>query len=99
MPATTVLHTKKGSGPQSFLTLLVPMRAGENSPIKSVKPQGPDSATIAFYDGHIFFIAADAAPSGSIEVTETLPDGSPGRHVKVSAASRVNTDKELAGKN
>lgn len=87
MPATTVLHTKKGSGVQNFLTLLVPMRAGTASPIKSVQSQGPDSATVTFNDGRSFRIAAGPAPADGIEVTETLPTGGAGRHIKVAAAA------------
>jgi hypothetical protein len=85
--ATTVVHTKKGSGIQNFLTLLVPMRNGSEAPVKSVEPQAPDSATVTFNDGHVFSIGADPDPNGGIEVVETLPGGKAGRHVKIAAAS------------
>jgi len=70
VPATTVLHTKKGAGIQSFLTLLVPMRSGAVSPIKSVTPVAPDSATVTLNDGRVFSIVADPDPSGSIKAVE-----------------------------
>ena len=93
MPATTVLHMKKGAGTQSFLTLLVPMRAGSASPIKSVQPQAPDSATVIFNDGRSLSIVTDPDPKGGIEVVETLPNRGAGRHVKVAAATGLrNTE-------
>ena len=51
-PATTLLHTLTGSGPQLMLTLLVPVKPGDTDPIAEVKP-GPDgsSATAIFRDG------------------------------------------------
>ena len=85
--ATTVVHTKKGSGAQNFLTLLVPIPKGKVSPIKLVEPKGPDSATVTFANGNVFFIEADPDPHGGIEVTETLPNGQVGRHVKIAAAN------------
>jgi hypothetical protein len=86
-PATTVLHTWHGSGVENFLTLLVPIQAGSSSPIQSVKPTDPDSATVTFNDGRILSIVADPDPNGGIEVTETLANGTVGRHVKVAAAA------------
>jgi len=85
-PATTVLHTWHGSGVENLLTLFVPIQAGSSSPIKSVKPTGTDSATVTFNDGRVFSIVANPNPSGGIEVTETLSNGSTGRHVKIAAA-------------
>jgi hypothetical protein len=85
--ATTVLQTKRGTGPQSFLTLLLPMRAGSSSPVKSVRPSEPDSAIVTLNDGRSFAIVADPEPNGGIEVTETLSNSAIGRHVKISAAT------------
>jgi hypothetical protein len=87
IPATTVVHTKKGIGSQSFLTLLVPINSGNSSPIKSVEPKAPDSATVTFDNGHVFSIVADPDPNGGIEVVETLPNGNIGCHVKSGAAN------------
>ena len=70
LPATTVVHTKRGSGTQSFLTLLVPIRSGNTSPVKSVKPEAPDSATVTFSNGRVISIVADPDPKGGIEVVE-----------------------------
>jgi hypothetical protein len=92
IPATTVTQTRKGSGPQSFLTLLVPIHPGAASPVKSVVPGAPESATVTFTDGRVFSITADPDPNGGIEVAETLPNGSPGRHVKVAAAAPQVSD-------
>jgi hypothetical protein len=88
VPATTVTQTRKGSGPQSFLTLFVPIRAGAVSPIKSVVPKAPDSATVTYTDGRVFSVTADPDPNGGIEVVETLPNGGSGRHIKVVATTR-----------
>jgi len=85
-PATTVLHTRKGTGVENFLTLLVPIPSQTSSPLKSVEPKDSDSVIVTFTNGHVFFIVADSDPNGGIEVTETLPDGSVGRHVKIAAA-------------
>lgn len=81
IPATTVLHTKKGTGTQNFLTLLFPIQKGATSPVTSVKTEGPDSATVTFNDGRVVSIVADPDPKGGIEVTE------PNHDVKVAAAS------------
>jgi hypothetical protein len=87
VPATTILHTKAGVGPQSFLTLFVPLRAGSTSPIKSVKVTSPGSTIVVFSDGRSFTIITDSKPNGGIEVVETLANGSLGRHVTIAMAS------------
>jgi hypothetical protein len=89
VPATTVLHTKEGSGSQNFLTLLIPLRPGNSSPLGSVQSTGPDSALVTFSDGRTLEVDADPDPSGGMEVVETLPNGSVGRHVKVASAPRA----------
>jgi hypothetical protein len=80
--ATTVLQTIKGSGVQSFLTLLVPMRAGTSAPVTRVESSSPGNATVSFSDGRKLEIAVDPDPAGGIEATETLANGSPGPHVQ-----------------
>jgi hypothetical protein len=35
VPASTVVHTRRGTGTQMFLTLLVPIRTGQKNPIRS----------------------------------------------------------------
>jgi hypothetical protein len=82
-PATTLLHTLKGSGPHLILTLLVPLRPGETNPIAKVEPgQDGVSATAIFKDGRQLLIAA-RGPIG-IAVKETLANGKPGRSVAES---------------
>ena len=79
--ATTVLHTRQGAGVQSFLTLLVPTYPGAVRPvIKSVREKGPGSAEVTFTDGRKLDVTASADPAGTIDATETLPGGQPGRH-------------------
>jgi Heparinase II/III N-terminus/Heparinase II/III-like protein len=86
IPATTIVQTKEGPGVQNFVTLLVPILSGTASPVKSVASKGSGSATVSYNDGRIFSIVADPDPKGGMEVTETLPNGNVGRHVKVAAA-------------
>ena len=82
VPATTLLHTQSGAGPQLLLTLFVPLKPGERSPVAKVEPaQDGTSATVSFKDGRKFQISAPG--DLGITVSETLPDGSAGR----SAAS------------
>jgi hypothetical protein len=81
-PATSVLQTRRGSGVQTFLTLLVPISTGISLPvIKGVEEKSPNSAEVTFHDGGKLDVVASADPTGTIEVTETRADGSPGRHV------------------
>jgi len=82
VPATTLLHTRKGTGTQNFLTLFLSLKAGEPNPVTSVKSTAPGAALVTLVDGRKLLITADLNPSGGIEATETLADGSPGRHVK-----------------
>jgi len=84
--ATTVLHTRQGPGIQTFLTLLIPIPSKTTDPVKSIKSTGPGAAKVTFNDGRTLAITADANPSGGIEATESLPNGSPGRHVKIATA-------------
>jgi hypothetical protein len=86
IPATTVLQTREGTGVQRFLTLLVPMRAGSPDPIQKVTTTGPNAAEVTFTDGRKLVVQADTNPAGGIEATETLADGSAGRHVKAGTA-------------
>lgn len=85
VPATTLLHTRTGDGPQRILTLFVPLHPGQGNPIAKVT-EGRDgaSAAVVFRDGRRLAVAA---PGGrGITVQETLPDGRPGR----SAATAAN---------
>jgi hypothetical protein len=78
VPATTLLHTQTGSGPQLLLTLFVPLKSGQSNPIAAVSP-GNDgiSSTVTFNDGRKFRISARG--DRGITVKETLPSGKRGR--------------------
>lgn len=78
VPATMVLHTRTGAGPQLLLTLFIPLHAGESNPVRTVMP-GADgrSATVSFSDGRELFISAPG--DRGITVKETLPGGKSGR--------------------
>jgi len=81
-PATTVLHTRKGSGVQQLLTLLVPLRKGAGSPVESVRASGSTSAEATLSDGRRLRVEVDADPAGGIRFVETLADGSAGRTIQ-----------------
>jgi hypothetical protein len=89
---TTVLYTRKGAGAQRFLTLLVPMHASATGEgVQRVTATGPGTAEVFFKDGRKLAVAASPDPAGGIEATETLANGSPGRHVsagRISGPSR-----------
>jgi len=83
VPATTLLHTRTGAGPQLLLTLILPLRPGQASPVAAVAP-GEDgtSATVTFTDGRKFLISSPG--ERGISVKEMLPDG---RAVRSAAGS------------
>ena len=81
MPATTVVHQRKGAGVQQMLTLLVPLRVGESDLVKGVRATGPASAEVQWADGRTMTVEADPDASGGITVTEKNADGSEGRKV------------------
>jgi hypothetical protein len=78
VPATTLLHTRTGAGPQLLLTLFIPLHPGQANPVTSVK-QGKDghSATVTFTDGRKLLISAPG--ERGINVEEKLPRGKAGR--------------------
>jgi hypothetical protein len=84
VPATTLLHTRTGAGPQLLLTLFIPLHSGEATTVAKVAP-GADgrSATVTVTDGHTFEISAPG--ERGIRVEETLPDGMAGRSARNSA--------------
>ncbi|XHR27093.1 MAG: heparinase II/III family protein [Chthoniobacteraceae bacterium] len=65
-PITTVLHTVKGTGVKRFLTLLIPLKPGEESPIRSVS--GTDRIEVTFKDGRR--IQINNAPDAPLTVSE-----------------------------
>lgn len=83
VPATTLLQTKEGTGVQRFLTLLLPLKKDEKNPV--VSATGANPVKVIFRDGRKLVVEASKDGRG-IEVTETMPDGSVGRHVSAGAA-------------
>jgi hypothetical protein len=78
VPATTLLHTRAGAGPQLLLTLMIPLHSGEANPVAAVAPgQDGRSATVTLRDGRKLLIACPG--ERGITVEETLPGGSKGR--------------------
>jgi len=92
-PATTLVHTRSGAGPQTMLTLLAPLRVGQASPILKVEP-GADgrSSTVFLTSGAILWISC--AGEQGIEVRETLPGGAgaPGRIAQPEPLSTANDE-------
>jgi hypothetical protein len=81
VPATTLLHTLTGTGPQLLLTLMVPLHAGEGNPVTGVIPSHDGrSATVTLRDGRKLLISAPG--DRGISVRETLPGGGKGRTVR-----------------
>lgn len=78
VPATTLLHTRTGTGPQLLLTLMIPLRPGQPNPVLHVTPRRDGrSATVTFTDGRRLLISCSG--ERGISVWETLADGSRGR--------------------
>jgi hypothetical protein len=73
LPATTVVHLRKGAGPQQFLTLLLPLRPGQTNPVMNIVPGEPTLITLV--DGHKLLIST----KNGLSVEERLPNGTPGR--------------------
>ncbi|EIP98319.1 Heparinase II/III-like protein [Opitutaceae bacterium TAV1] len=74
VPATTVTHTRRGSSRQSFLTLLLPLRAdaGPGNPIiKTIEPAGGAAVRVTLADGRILSLASGADPDTPVTVSET----------------------------
>ncbi|HVK04638.1 MAG TPA: alginate lyase family protein [Armatimonadaceae bacterium] len=84
-PATSVLHTRSGAGPQRFLTLLIPLNVGETNPVTSVTATGPASAEVMLTDGRTLVVSDD--PAGGLRVAEKEADGGTGR-VAVGGAAK-----------
>ena len=79
VPATSVLHAVKGKGTQHLLTLLLPLKVGEGSGVKSVRTAAPHVAEVILSDGRMLRVEASADPKGDISVQERKSDGSAGR--------------------
>ena len=78
LPSTTLMHTRRGVGIQRFLTLLMPLRAGEGNPLKILKTTDR-SAEVRFEDGRHYLISA--MDDSAIVVRGILPDGQEGQPI------------------
>jgi hypothetical protein len=66
-----VLHTRRGTGEQQFLTLLVPIKAGETNPVQATKlTTAPDQKSslldITYRDGKHIAVEIESGPQGSL---------------------------------
>jgi Heparinase II/III N-terminus/Heparinase II/III-like protein len=82
VPATTVIHQRKGVGRQTFVTLLIPLRASASEPTPGVKTLGSESYVVTWASGRSLNIAVDPNPAGGIEAVETSADGTKGRQIR-----------------
>ncbi len=70
IPATTLLQNKSGAGVQRFLTLLLPLKAGEALPSFRITAAGQTGADLVFADGRK--LAIRVTESGDdIAITDT----------------------------
>ena len=67
-PATTLQHLKSGAGSVQFVTLLLPLRAGQTCPVRGVEVNG-GSAEVLLGDGRTLCVAADPDPSIDLRVS------------------------------
>lgn len=67
-PATTVTHTRSGSGIQRFVTLLLPQRSGQSRSVQQIKQSAPDIFEVTFTDGEIIHIEVSPEPTGAIRL-------------------------------
>ena len=61
-PATTVRHIKSGSGTTRFLTLLLPLEAGQDSLLQTVEPLDASTLKVELKDGRRFAVHAPPDP-------------------------------------
>lgn len=78
VPATTLLHTREGSGTQQFLTLLLPVKSGESNPVARIIPGNP--VQVQLKDGRHWRLST--SPEGGVDIRESLPDGATGRSAR-----------------
>lgn len=73
LPATTVLHTRRGAGEQQFLTLLVPIKSGETNPVQAARvTPAPDQKSstldITYRGGKRVTVEIEPGPQGSLRL-------------------------------
>jgi len=78
IPSTTLLHTRTGTGPQTLLTLLIPLRPGQPHSVVKVEPE-TDGRSITIIFTNRARLQISCAGEQGISVRETLPDGTTGR--------------------
>lgn len=76
IPATTVLHTRTGTGAQHFLTLLLPLPPDASNPVRQVSQIDLDTVEVTLTDGRRLRITDSTSRLGFVE---TLANGKPGR--------------------
>ncbi|MEI7809853.1 MAG: hypothetical protein WCJ07_15350, partial [Verrucomicrobiota bacterium] len=78
-PATTVTHTRSGTGTNQFLTLLLPLAAGVANPVTNTVATGPTSSRLELSDGRRLLVSADPNPTRGLQLIELLADGTTNR--------------------
>lgn len=76
LPATTLLHTRRGSGEQTFITLLLPLPKDANpavNPVTGVEHLSPVVSRVTFADGRLLTIDTGAASDAPLTVSESRP--------------------------
>lgn len=77
IPTTTVCHRRGGRGPQTMITLLLPLRPGETCPVRAVRNENGEA--VAELDGKTLHVRLTGT---GIEVQERNADGEPLRVVR-----------------
>lgn len=68
VPVTTVLHNREGAGVQRFVTLLVPVRAGEENPVLRIEARDANNWIIHLRDGTQYRLYVDPEAKGEIRL-------------------------------
>jgi len=74
-PALTVRHTKSGAGTQRFVTLLLPLSAGEKNPISDVRSDGARLWRVLFTSGRQLQVEIGRGDTRGIRVVDTTASG------------------------
>jgi hypothetical protein len=67
-PATTLRHLRSGDGIIQFVTLLLPLAAGQACPVDAVGVAGPAAIEVSFADGRALSVVVDPDPAKDLEV-------------------------------
>ena len=74
-PALTVRHTRAGTGPQHFVTLLWPLAVGATNPIRAVQRESDTRWSVGFYSGRILQVEIAATDGNGFSVVDFSPSG------------------------